>query len=135
LMQYLESEGLACETNYDCHYDCKFGGGGNWLTTLRDVAKIPGFSLKLDREVENHSEETKITLRGTKFPLIWLEEWKITAKNAHIPATLTISSGENPGFCNAQQSSFHVTEGDEVNNTRRSRLQKPVIADCSDLAD
>jgi hypothetical protein len=29
LMQYLESEGLACETNYDCHYDCKFGGGGN----------------------------------------------------------------------------------------------------------
>jgi hypothetical protein len=27
-----------------------------------------GFSLKLDREVENHSEETKVT-EGTKFPV------------------------------------------------------------------
>jgi hypothetical protein len=31
-----------------------------------------GFSLKLDREVENHSEETKS--HSTEFPLMWLEE-------------------------------------------------------------
>jgi hypothetical protein len=29
-----------------------------------------GFSLKLDREMENHSEEHS---EGTKFPLMWLE--------------------------------------------------------------
>jgi hypothetical protein len=33
-----------------------------------------GFSLKLDREVENHSEETRSHSEGTEFPFTWLEE-------------------------------------------------------------
>jgi hypothetical protein len=38
------------------------------------VNTAPGFSLKLDREVENHSEETKNHSEGTEFPLMRLEE-------------------------------------------------------------
>jgi hypothetical protein len=37
------------------------------IASSLDLFTGPGFSLKLDREVENHSE-------GTKFPLMWLKE-------------------------------------------------------------
>jgi hypothetical protein len=59
-----------------------------FLTTTRSLNNIyttmlypyfagsSGFSLKLDRAVENHSEETKKHSEGTKFPLMWLEECK-----------------------------------------------------------
>ena len=34
----------------------------------------PGFSIKLDKVVENHSEEAKNHPEGTKFPLMWYFE-------------------------------------------------------------